>query len=53
VSLGAGRLRNGAGALAAWISASQHLKPENLMPSFDMLAADELGALAAYLESLQ
>ena len=47
------RCANGAGALAAWISSSQHLKPENLMPSFDMLPADELGAIAAYLASLQ
>ena len=43
----------GAGALAAWIGASQHLKPENLMPAFDMLPADEIGAIAAYLESLR
>jgi cytochrome c oxidase subunit 2 len=53
ISLGAGTLRNGAGALADWISSSQHLKPENLMPSFDTLPAAELGAIAAYLESLQ
>ena len=33
--------------------ASQHVKPDNLMPSFDMLPADELGAIAAYLEGLR
>ena len=34
-------------------AASQHVKPENLMPSFDMLPAEEIGAIAAYLESLR
>ncbi len=53
ISLGAGTLRNDAASLAAWISASQHVKPENLMPSFDMLPAEELGAIATYLESLR
>ena len=53
ISLAAGTLRNDAASLATWIRASQHVKPENLMPSFDMLPAEELGAIAAYLESLR
>lgn len=52
-SIGAGILPNNAGALAAWISSSQHIKPGNLMPSFRRLEADELRALAAYLEGLK
>jgi cytochrome c oxidase subunit 2 len=53
LSLGAGILPNNAGAAAAWIASSQHLKPGNLMPEFRHLASDELMALARYLESLQ
>ena len=39
LSLGAGTLRNDAGALARWIATSQHVKPGNLMPAFGMLPA--------------
>ena len=53
VSLGAGTLRMSPGAFAAWVGSSQHIKPDNLMPAFDMLPADEIGAIAAYLESLK
>lgn len=53
VSLGAGTLRAAPGAMAAWIVGSQHVKPGNLMPDFAMLPADELGAIAAYLQALQ
>jgi cytochrome c oxidase subunit II len=53
VSLGAATLPVGAGAFAAWIAASHHLKPGNLMPPYDMLPANEIGAIAAYLETLQ
>lgn len=52
-TIGAGLLPNNAGALAAWIASSQHLKPGNLMPSFGMLAAEDLAALAAYLSGLR
>jgi len=53
VSLAAGILPNNAGTLAGWIASSQHLKPENRMPSFPLFSGAQLAALAAYLESLQ
>jgi cytochrome c oxidase subunit 2 len=53
VSIGAGILPNNAGTLAGWIASSQHLKPENRMPSFNTFTGEELRALAAYLESLK
>ena len=40
-------------AFAAWIRDSQHIKPENLMPPFEIYTDKELGQLAAYLESLK
>ncbi|HSK38318.1 MAG TPA: cytochrome c oxidase subunit II [Arenibaculum sp.] len=51
--IAAGRLENGVGALAGWIASSQHLKPENLMPSFDRLDGPTLRAIARWLESLE
>lgn len=53
LSLAAGILPNNKGTLAGWIASSQHLKPENRMPSFEFFTGDELSALAGYLESLQ
>jgi cytochrome c oxidase subunit 2 len=53
VSLGAGILPNNVGSIAGWIADTQHIKPDNLMPSFDIFPGDELRALAAYLESLK
>ena len=35
VSLGAGILPNNVGSIAGWIAHTQHIKPDNLMPSFD------------------
>lgn len=52
-SLAAGTLPNNTGTLAGWISSSQHLKPGNFMPSFDVLTGPDLRALAAYLDSLK
>jgi cytochrome c oxidase subunit 2 len=52
-SVGAGMWPNNAGTLAAWIASSQHLKPGNKMPSFDVLSGTELRAIATYLESLK
>jgi cytochrome c oxidase subunit II len=52
-SIGAGLLPNNAGTLAAWIADSQHLKPENLMPSFTGLRGEELRAIALWLASLE
>ena len=53
VSLGAGILPNNVGSMAGWIADTQHIKPDNLMPSFDIFPGSELRALAAYLESLK
>jgi cytochrome c oxidase subunit II len=52
-SIAAGILPNNAGTLAGWIADSQHIKPENRMPFFDIYSGEELRALAAYLESLK
>jgi cytochrome c oxidase subunit 2 len=52
-TIGAALLPMNRGALAGWITASQHLKPGNLMPSFAMLPGEELLALAEYLEGLE
>lgn len=53
LSLAAGTLPNTAGAFADWITASQHLKPENGMPSFDVMDGDTARAIALWLESLE
>jgi cytochrome c oxidase subunit 2 len=53
LSLGAGILPNNIGTIAGWIADTQHLKPGNLMPSFNIFSGSELRALAAYLESLE
>jgi cytochrome c oxidase subunit 2 len=53
VSLAAGVLPMNRGALAGWVSASQTIKPGNLMPSMNVFTGEELQALAAYLESLR
>lgn len=53
IAIAAGTLPNNIGTLAAWIAASQHLKPENKMPSFERLTGAELTALAGYVESLK
>jgi cytochrome c oxidase subunit 2 len=52
-TLAAGTLGNHPGALAAWIAHSQRIKPGSLMPSASQLRPRELGAVAAYLESLE
>jgi cytochrome c oxidase subunit 2 len=52
-TIGAGQFPTNVGTLAGWISSSQHLKPGNRMPSFDVFTGEELRALAAYLESLK
>ena len=53
LSLAAGTLPNSVGALAGWTASAQHLKPENLMPSFSHLTGEELRSVAAYLDSLK
>ena len=52
-TIGAGTLPGGVGNIAGWIASSQHLKPGNLMPSYDHLEGTQLRALAAYLSSLK
>jgi cytochrome c oxidase subunit II len=52
-TIGAGLLPANAGAFGGWIASSQHLKPGNLMPSFQSFTGEELRALAAYLEGLK
>jgi cytochrome c oxidase subunit 2 len=47
--LAAGVLPNNPGTMAAWISSAQHIKPENLMPSFREFNGVELRALAVFL----
>jgi cytochrome c oxidase subunit 2 len=53
LSLAAGVLPNNIGTLGGWISSAQHIKPDNLMPSFGNLQGEELRAIAAYMESLK
>lgn len=53
MSLAAGTLPNDADAFVNWIANTQHIKPGNAMPEYDMLNAEELAALSAYLESLK
>ncbi len=51
-SIAAGLFDTTRGSLAAWIADPQRLKPGNNMPMVD-LSADELNAVAAYMESLR
>jgi cytochrome c oxidase subunit 2 len=51
-TLGALTIPNDPSALREWILDSQHLKPGNQMPSFD-LSGSRLDALVAYLEGLK
>ncbi len=50
LTLGAGILPNNRGTMIGWIGDSQSIKPGNRMPSYDMLSADELTAIAIWLE---
>lgn len=52
-SLAAGTLPNNAGALAAWIVDTQHIKPGSRMPAYKQFSVEELRALSAYLASLE
>jgi cytochrome c oxidase subunit II len=53
LSIGAGILPNNAGTIGGWIASSQHIKPGNLMPSFEHFSGEELRALSRYVESLK
>ncbi len=52
-SLAAATLENEPAAFARWIRDSQHVKPENLMPSFEIFTVSELNQLAIYLDQLR
>jgi cytochrome c oxidase subunit 2 len=52
-TIGAALLPMNKGAVAGWIASSQHLKPGNLMPSFQHFRGEELRELAGYVESLE
>lgn len=52
-SLAAGTLPTRVETIAAWIQGAQHIKPENRMPSFDVMDGETLHAMAAWLESLK
>lgn len=53
LSLGAGILPNNRGTMIGWIGDSQSIKPGNRMPSYSMLSAAELEAIAVWLEQRQ
>lgn len=53
LSLAAGALPNEADDFFRWIARSTHVKPGAHMPAFGMLVAEDLRALAAYLDGLQ
>ncbi|HEY8580566.1 MAG TPA: cytochrome c, partial [Beijerinckiaceae bacterium] len=52
-SVAAGALPLNVGTIAGWIASAQHIKPGNLMPSFENLRGEELRAVSHYLESLK
>ncbi|MEO1910208.1 MAG: c-type cytochrome [Paracoccus sp. (in: a-proteobacteria)] len=53
MSLAAGIMEVEREDLMDWIAHTGDIKPEVAMPAYDWLEADELSALAAYLESLE
>jgi cytochrome c oxidase subunit II len=53
MSVGAGILPNDVDDFLHWLRDTHTIKPEVGMPSFEMLADDDLRALAAYLDALQ
>jgi cytochrome c oxidase subunit 2 len=53
LSLGAGILPNTPEGFAKWISQHPTVKPENLMPPFNIFSENELQSLSAYLNSLE
>ena len=53
LALAAGTLPLTTEALAHWTANTTRIKPQALMPAYDMLADDELNAIATYLEGLK
>ncbi|OZA93658.1 MAG: cytochrome C oxidase subunit II [Erythrobacter sp. 34-65-8] len=52
-TLGAGILPNNRGTMMGWIGDSQSIKPGNRMPSYDVLSAEEIEAIATWLGQQQ
>jgi len=52
-SLGAGILPNTTDSFTKWITQHKSIKPENLMPPFNIFSESELQSLSAYLNSLE
>jgi len=52
-SLGAGILPNTTESFTKWITQHKTIKPENLMPPFNIFSESELQSLSAYLNSLE
>ena len=52
-SVGAGALPGGLDGITRWLSASEHIKPGNAMPSYEHLAEEQIRSIAGYLESLK
>jgi len=50
-TVGASILPNNRGTMMGWIANSQAIKPNNRMPPYPVLSAEELQTLAAYLEA--
>jgi cytochrome c oxidase subunit II len=50
-TLGAGILPNNRGTLMGWVGNSQAIKPNNRMPPYTVLSAEQLTELATYLEA--
>jgi cytochrome c oxidase subunit 2 len=53
LSLGVGMLPNDPDAFFKWIARTEDVKPGVHMPHFGMLPAEDLRALAAYLDGLE
>lgn len=52
-SVGAGALPGGLDGITRWLSASEHIKPGNAMPSYEHLEEEQIRSIAGYLESLK
>ncbi|WP_026615668.1 cytochrome c oxidase subunit II [Ensifer aridi] len=52
-SLAAATLENDVSAFARWIRDGEHVKPENLMPPYDIFTEAELAQLSSYLDQLR
>ena len=46
-------LPGGLDGITRWLSASEHIKPGNAMPSYEHLEEEQIRSIAGYLESLK